>query len=85
MGTILVVSEVQKGAIRAASYELVAFARNLAEAGGHDVNGLVIGSGVGDVASDFAGKGAGKTYVVDDAAAENYNVCLLYTSPSPRD
>jgi electron transfer flavoprotein alpha subunit len=74
MGTILVVAEIQKGAIREASYELVTVARELAEAGGHDVTGLVIGSGVGDLASEFAGKGAGKTFVVDDAAAANYNV-----------
>ncbi len=74
MGTILVVAEIQKGAIREASYELVALARGLAESGGHEVNGLVIGSGVGDLASAFASKGAGKTLVVDDAAAANYNV-----------
>ena len=74
MGTILVVAEIQKGAIRESSYELVAVARQLAEAGGHEVNGLVIGSGVGDLASEFASKGAGKTHVVDDAAAANYNV-----------
>lgn len=74
MGTILVVAETQKGAIRESSYELVAIARQLAEAGGHEVNGLVIGSGIGDLASEFASKGAGKTYVVDDGAAANYNV-----------
>ena len=71
MGTILVVAEIQKGAIREASYELVAAARG---AGDHEVNGLVIGSGVGDLASEFSSKGAGKTYVVDDAAAAGYNV-----------
>jgi electron transfer flavoprotein alpha subunit len=70
MGTTLVVAEIQKGAIREASYELVAMARGISD----DVNGLVIGSGVGDLASEFASKGAGKTYVVDDAAAANYNV-----------
>ena len=74
MGTILVVAEIQKGAIREASYELVAVARGLAESGGHEVNGLVIGSGVGELASKFASKGAGKTLVVDDGAAANYNV-----------
>ncbi len=74
MGTILVVAEIQKGAIREASYELVALARGLAESGGHEVTGLVIGSGVGEVATEFAGKGAGKTLVVDDPAAANYNV-----------
>ncbi len=74
MGTILVVAEIQKGAIREASYELVTAARSIADAGGHEVNGLVIGSGIGEFASEFASKGAGKTLVVDDAAAENYNV-----------
>ena len=71
MGTILVVAEIQKGTIREASYELVAAAQGI---DGGEVNGLVIGSGVGDLANEFASKGAGKTYVVDDAAAENYNV-----------
>jgi electron transfer flavoprotein alpha subunit len=80
MGTILVVAEIQKGAIREASYELVAAGRALAEAGGHEVNGLVIGSGVGDLASEFASKGAGKTLVVDDAAAANYNVDIWSTA-----
>ena len=74
MGTILVVAEIQKGAIREAIFELVGVARELATSGGHEVQGLVIGSGVGDLASQFASKGAGKTYVVDDAAAANYNV-----------
>jgi electron transfer flavoprotein alpha subunit len=77
MGTILVVAEIQKGAIREASYELVAAARG---AGDHEVNGLVIGSGVGDLASEFSSKGAGKTYVVDDAAAANYNVDIWSTA-----
>ena len=73
MGTILVVAEISKGAIREASYELVAVARSLAESGGHEVNGLVIGSGVGELAKAFASKGAGKTYVVDSPAAANFN------------
>lgn len=71
MSKILVVAEIQKGAIREASYELVAAARGI---DGAEVEGLVIGSGVGDLASAFASKGAGKTYVVDDGAAANYNV-----------
>jgi electron transfer flavoprotein alpha subunit len=75
MGTILVVAETTaKGGIRESSYELVAIARGLAESGGHDVKGLVIGSGVGDLASTFASKGAGDTYVADDAGFANYSV-----------
>ncbi|MEZ4332562.1 MAG: electron transfer flavoprotein subunit alpha/FixB family protein, partial [Myxococcota bacterium] len=73
MGTILVVAEIAKGAIRECSYELVAIAQGLASSGGHQVNGLVIGSGVGELAKAFAGKGAGKTYVVDAPEAANFN------------
>lgn len=73
MGTILVVAEISKGAIREASYELVAIAQGLASAGGHQVNGLVIGSGVGELAKGFASKGAGKTWVVDAPQAANFN------------
>ena len=53
MGSILIVAEIQKGAIREASYELVAAAQGIE---GGEVNGLVIGSGVGDLASEFASK-----------------------------
>jgi electron transfer flavoprotein alpha subunit len=68
--TILVVGEIQKGAIREASLELVAFAKKI----GDDVKGLVIGSGCSALAEDFAKKGAGTVYVADDAALANYNV-----------
>jgi len=70
MGTILVVAEVAGGAIREASYELLTVAHGL----GGDVKGLVIGSGVGDLASQFASKGAGETYVVDSGDLAHYNV-----------
>lgn len=70
MGTTLIVTEIQKGAIREASFELVAIANGI----GGDVKSVVIGSGVGDLASDFASKGGGDTYVVDDASLENYSV-----------
>ncbi len=66
----LIVTEIQKGAIREASYELVAFAQKI----GGDYASLVIGSGVGDLATAFAGKGGGKTYVADDASLADYNV-----------
>ncbi len=68
--TILVVGEIQKGQVREASLELVAFAKKI----GGDVKGLLIGSGIGAIAEDFAKKGAGHVYVVDDAALANYNV-----------
>jgi len=74
MGTILIVAEIAKGKLRDASLELATVAQKAAEAGGHQVKGLVIGSGVGDIASAFASKGAGDTLVVDKPEAANYNV-----------
>ena len=74
MGNILIVAELNdQGGIREASYELVGVARSLAESTGRETRGLVIGSGVGDAASEFASKGAGETLVADDAALAHYN------------
>ncbi|MFP6638895.1 MAG: electron transfer flavoprotein subunit alpha/FixB family protein [Myxococcota bacterium] len=74
MGNILIVAELnEQGGIREASYELVGVARKLADSTGRGIRGLVIGSGVAEVASDFASKGAGDTLVVDDAALASYN------------
>ena len=70
MGTTLIVTEIQNGKIREASYELAAMAQTLT---GSETKSLVIGSGVGDEASAFASKGGGDTLVVDNAAAANYN------------
>ena len=70
MGTTLIVTEIQNGKIREASYELAAMAQALT---GSETKSLVIGSGVGDDASAFASKGGGDTLVVDNAAAANYN------------
>jgi electron transfer flavoprotein alpha subunit len=74
MGSILLVAEVQKGKIRESSYELVAIARKLADASGRDVESLVLGKGVGDLAKELAGKGGGNVSVVDQDLLENYNV-----------
>mgnify|MGYP000383234115 CR=1 FL=1 len=64
MGTILIVAEIQNAKIREASYELITLATGV----GGDIKSVVIGSGVGDVASDFASKGGGETYVIDGGA-----------------
>ncbi len=75
MGNILIVAELtQDGAIRDSSFEVVTLARRLAESTGRGTRGLVLGSGVGDVASQFASKGAGETLVADDPALAHYNV-----------
>ena len=70
MGSILLVAEIQKGAIREASYELVSFAKKL----GGDVHSVVIGSGIAGEAEAFAKRGGGKVHVCDDPALANYNV-----------
>jgi len=70
MGSILLVAEIQKGAIREASYELVSFAKKL----GGDVSSVVIGSGIAGEAEALAKRGGGKVYVCDDPALANYNV-----------
>ena len=74
MGNVLVVTEVQNGSVREASLELLVFAKKIADGSGRGLKSVVIGSGVADAASDYAGKGGGETFVVDDAAVANYNV-----------
>ena len=75
MGNILIVAELtQNGEIRDSSFEVVALARRLADATGRGTRGLVLGSGVADIASQFAAKGAGETLVADDPALANYTV-----------
>ena len=70
MAKTLIVAEIQNGTLRESSLELVALARGK----GDDVCSLVIGSGVGDIADELAGKGGGKVLVADDAALENYTL-----------
>lgn len=70
MGNILIVTEVQNGKFRESSYELITVAQGL----GGTVKSLVIGNGVSDLASQFASKGGGETYVADDAALDHYTV-----------
>jgi electron transfer flavoprotein alpha subunit len=74
MGNILIVAEIQKGKLREATLELASFANKVAGARGSEVKSLVIGSGVGELASELAGKGGGEVFAADDAALANYNV-----------
>jgi electron transfer flavoprotein alpha subunit len=72
MGSILIVTEIQKGAIREASYELAAFAQKIAA--GRTIQSLVLGSGVAGDAETFAKKGGGQVFYVDKPELANYNV-----------
>jgi electron transfer flavoprotein alpha subunit len=70
MAKTLIVGEIQKGALRESTLELVTLARKL----GGDVASLVIGSGVGGAAEELAKKGGGKVLLADDPSLANYNL-----------
>ena len=72
MGSILIVTEIQNGQIREASFELAAFAQDLAGTSGRDVKSLVMGKDVSGLADDFAKKGGGTVYLADQDALANY-------------
>jgi electron transfer flavoprotein alpha subunit len=72
MGTILIVAEIQKSAIRESSYEIASLAQKLASAG-HQVKSLVLGKGVRALAEGFAKKGGGDVLVAEHDALANYN------------
>jgi electron transfer flavoprotein alpha subunit len=72
MGSILIVTEIQGGRIREASFELAAVAQSVAQQSGRDVCSLVLGSGIGELAEDFAKRGGGKVYAADHEALANY-------------
>jgi electron transfer flavoprotein alpha subunit len=69
MGKTLIVGEIQEGALRAATLELVTFARKL----GGEVVSLLLGSGIGARAEELAKKGGGKVLCGDDAAYASYS------------
>jgi len=46
----------------------------VAEASDREIKSLIIGSGVADLASEFAAKGGGETYVADAEGFANYSV-----------
>ena len=72
MASVLIVSELQKGALRESSYELAAFAQKLAGATGRDVKSLVMGSGAAGEAEALSGRGGGEVYLVEGDLFANY-------------
>jgi len=73
MGSILIVTEVQDGKIREASFELATFAQEIAGASGRDVKSLVLGSGADALAQEFSTRGGGSVFAASDATLANYN------------
>jgi len=74
MPSILIVTEIQNGKIREASYELASLAQKIAGASGREVKSLVMGKGVDPQAEEFSKKGGGKVYAADHDLLENNNV-----------
>jgi electron transfer flavoprotein alpha subunit len=72
MGSILIVTEIQGGQIREASYELASMAQGVAEASGRDVRSLVLGHDIGGHAEEFSKRGGGTVYAADHEALANY-------------
>jgi electron transfer flavoprotein alpha subunit len=74
MGSILLVAEIQKGKVREASLELVAFARKVGEATGREVKSLVVGQGEQGLAEELSKKGGGEVFVAEHELLAHYNV-----------
>ena len=70
MGSILIVAEIQKDAIRDATYEMVSIAQKIA--GGREIKSLVLGSGIAGQAEALAKRGGGEVLMADSEALANY-------------
>ena len=72
MGTILIVTEIQKGAIREASFELASIAQELA-GGGQEVKSVVWGKDAAGAAEAFAKQGGGEVLLAEHDLLADYN------------
>jgi electron transfer flavoprotein alpha subunit len=77
MSTILIVTEIQNGAIREASFELASIAHKLAGESGATVKSLVAGKGISGLAQEFAKRGGGEVYAADHELLANYSAETL--------
>ena len=72
MGNVLVLAEHRQGSLRDISFEMLAVAPKLAAAMGGEAVGLLIGSGMDDMAAKVASYGV-KVLVVDDPLFADFN------------
>ncbi|MFQ6014419.1 MAG: electron transfer flavoprotein subunit alpha/FixB family protein [Anaerolineae bacterium] len=70
---ILVVAEQRNGELKKVSLEGIGAAQKLAQSFGGQVEAVVLGSGMGDLAALLAQHGADKVYVADDPSLVNYS------------
>ncbi|MFQ5416458.1 MAG: electron transfer flavoprotein subunit alpha/FixB family protein [Myxococcota bacterium] len=73
MGSILIVTEIQGGQIREASYELATFANKVASASGREVHSLVAGQGAQALADEFSKRGGGTVHLAEHDTLANHN------------
>jgi electron transfer flavoprotein alpha subunit len=70
--TILVVVEQKEGKLNRVSWETLAGAQEVAAQTGWALEAAVVGSGVGDVATEVAGKKVSKVYAIESPKLEPY-------------
>ena len=73
MPSILIVTELQNGKIREASFELASVAQKVSSESGRPVKSLVMGKGVDALAEEFSKRGGGEVYVADHELLKNHN------------
>jgi electron transfer flavoprotein alpha subunit len=69
---ILIIAESVNGALAPIGKELLGAARRLAECVNEDVSAVLIGEGIGAIATEAISYGADKVYVVDDPLLKDY-------------
>jgi electron transfer flavoprotein alpha subunit len=74
MPSILIVTEIQNGKIREASFELASVAQKVSGESGREIKSLVMGKGVDALAEEFSKRGGGEVYAADHDLLENNNV-----------
>jgi len=77
---ILVFAEQRDGKIQSASFQLLALAARLAGESGGQAEACLIGSGVGELASQLAAHGAQKVYTADDGDLGMYRAAPYATA-----
>src|SRR5512146_3531914 len=70
--TILVVGEQREGKLNRVSWETLTAGQAMAAQTGWALEAAVLGSGIGNIAGEVAGKKVGKVYAVDSPTLEPY-------------
>jgi electron transfer flavoprotein alpha subunit len=71
MASVLIVAEHRGGNINRATYSALACGKQIADAGGHDLEALLLGKGLGDLAGQLAKRGVKKVHVVEHDTLEH--------------